>query len=158
MSHFNFDTKTFSVQSLQLEAEDEPRIHIKDDSVTITAQRGNERITITAAIPGVVNRVIETKVVTPGKTEVLTTPANKRRRHPLKGSVLPSTDPRTGENNALSKLTAKQVLEIRELGRDVDLINAYGTQTNLCVQLGKVYNVHYTTIYNILNRTSWKHI
>jgi hypothetical protein len=149
MSPFHFSTKT--VRSLQLNPEDNPHIQIENDSVIITAQRGDERIMITASIPGVNNKVAATTVSMPGRKTTLTS-------HPMKGAILPSTDKRTGENNALAKLTAKQVLEIRELAADEDIMKAYGSRTNFCTEIGRVYKVHFTTIGNILNRTSWKHI
>lgn len=148
MAPFNFS----SVQSLDLNPEDNPQIDIKKDRVVITAQRGDERIMITATIPGVTTNVVATTVSTPGKQTV------RVKHHPMKGAVLPSDDKRTGENNALAKLTAKQVLEIRELASDPDIINAYGSRTNFCMEIGKVYNVHFTTISHVINRTSWKHI
>lgn len=148
MAPFNFS----SVQSLDLNPEDNPKIDIKKDCVVITAQRGDERIMITATLPNVSTAVAATTVSMPGKKPV------QVKHHPLKGVTLPATDKRTGENNALAKLTAKQVLEIRELASDSDIVKAYGTRTNFCMEIGKVYNVHHTTISNILNRTSWKHI
>lgn len=148
MAPFNFS----SVQSLDLNPEDNPQIDIKKDRVVITAQRGDERIMITATIPGVTTNVVATTVSTPGKQAV------RVKHHPMKGAMLPPNDKRTGENNALAKLTAKQVLEIRELAADSDIMNAYGSRTNFCMEIGKVYNVHFTTISHVINRTSWKHI
>lgn len=149
MAPFNFS----SVQSLDLNPEDNPKIDIRDNQVVITAQRGNERIMITASIPGVSSKVVATTVNTPNRE-----PVKFRHNHPMKGAVLPADDKRTGENNALAKLTAKQVLEIRELAADPDIVKAYGNRTNFCMEIGKVYNVHFTTINNIINRTSWKHV
>lgn len=151
MAPFNFA----SVQSLDLNPEDNPKIDISSDRVTITAQRGNERIMITASIPGVTAKVVSTTVSAPGRAPVQ---VKHRHNHPMKGVIFPSTDKRTGENNALAKLTAKQVLEIRELASDVDILKAYGNRTNFCMEIGKVYNVHHTTISNIINRNSWKHV
>lgn len=148
MAPFNFS----SVQSLDLNPEDNPKIDISKDRVVITAQRGNEKIMITASIPGMGAPIVATTVSTPGKRSV------QVKHHPLKGATLPASDKRTGENNALAKLTAKQVLEIRELAADTDIVKAYGTRTNFCMEIGKVYNVHFTTINNIINRASWKHI
>ena len=58
----------------------------------------------------------------------------------------------------LAKLTAQQVLEIRELAKDSEIVKSYGSLTSFCVEIGKVYNVHFTTIAAILRRASWKHI
>lgn len=155
MAPFNFS----SVQSLDLNPEDNPQIDIKKDQVVITAQRGDERIMITAKIPGVNVPVVATTVSTPGKKPVqVSHQIIQSKQHPLKGAVLPASDKRTGENNALAKLTAKQVLEIRELASDPDIVKAYGSLTNFYTEIGKVYNVHFTTIGNIVNRQSWKHL
>lgn len=51
-----------------------------------------------------------------------------------------------GELNSASKLTEKQVLEIRALGKGNTLF------------LMKKYNVGRTTIKNIISRKTWKHV
>lgn len=52
-----------------------------------------------------------------------------------------------GESQGLSKLTDKKVLEIRSL-----------SATNTLESIGKLYNVHFTTIARVVNRETWKHI
>ena len=52
-----------------------------------------------------------------------------------------------GENCSSSKLTEKDVLEIRAIG---------GSMSN--IKIGKIYNVNSSTIFYILKRKTWKHI
>lgn len=54
-----------------------------------------------------------------------------------------------GENNGASKLTDNQVREIRQL---------YNSGKYTKSQLGKMYKVHRTTIYYIVNKKTYKHI
>jgi hypothetical protein len=53
----------------------------------------------------------------------------------------------SGEKSTNHKLTEVQVLEIRRL-----------TTTFTYRQLAVRYNIHYTTIYDIINRRSWRHL
>ncbi|WP_295677299.1 NUMOD4 domain-containing protein [uncultured Empedobacter sp.] len=55
--------------------------------------------------------------------------------------------PTSGIINGMSKLTEKDVLEIRAIGENL-------TQKEVC----EIYNVSRNTIYNIINRRSWTHI
>jgi hypothetical protein len=54
-----------------------------------------------------------------------------------------------GEKNKSSKLTEKQVLEIRHKHANTD---------KGCRKLGKEYGVDHTTIMRIINRKMWQHI
>ena len=53
-----------------------------------------------------------------------------------------------GSKNLASKLTEKEVLEIRKKS-----FNGYKPK-----ELSKIYNVCYATIWQIIKRMSWKHI
>lgn len=55
--------------------------------------------------------------------------------------------PQKGEKHGGSKLTEKDVLEIRAIGK-----------TMFQREIGKIYNVNHNTIGNIINRKSWTHI
>ena len=55
--------------------------------------------------------------------------------------------PQPGESNGYAKLTEKQVLEIREIGR-----------TKTLSEIASMYNICYANVSNILNRHIWKHI
>jgi len=52
-----------------------------------------------------------------------------------------------GEHRSLSKLTEKQVLEIRKIGK-------LKTQ----IELSRIYNVDQSLISYVLNNKIWKHI
>lgn len=54
-----------------------------------------------------------------------------------------------GETNNKSKLTTEQVNEIRKI---------YSTKGISQKKIGDIYNVKQSTIYNIVNRVTWKHI
>jgi hypothetical protein len=54
-----------------------------------------------------------------------------------------------GANNAASKLTEQQVLEIREL---------YSTKSYTYTTLSKMFGVSFQQISNIINKKKWKHI
>ena len=55
----------------------------------------------------------------------------------------------SGENNRSSKLTKKQVLEIKDL---------YSTKNYTYIGLGKMFDVSRVQISNIVNNKRWKHI
>lgn len=52
-----------------------------------------------------------------------------------------------GERNGKSKLTEKQVLEIRAIGKKLN-----------SRQIGRLYDVRHYTVECILQRITWKHI
>jgi hypothetical protein len=54
-----------------------------------------------------------------------------------------------GENNKNAKLTSKDVLEIR---------SKYIPRVYGCTKLAKEYNVHHSTILDVLKYKQWKHI
>lgn len=55
---------------------------------------------------------------------------------------------RNGILNALAKFTDAEVLSIR---------NGYSSKTTFA-EIGRKYNVHYSTIADIINRKTWRHI
>lgn len=57
--------------------------------------------------------------------------------------------PRLGKDNNLTKLTEKQVLEIREL---------YSTGKHFQREIAGLYDVKQPCVYKIVNNISWKHI
>lgn len=146
MSSFNFNY----VQSLEISSEDNPQIDLKGDLLVITAQRGQEKIMITTPIPQQLSQIV------PSAAKVAATSVKLHRgSSPLKGRMLPANDRRTGENNQHAKLTIAQVREIKELAADMNF-RTRGTKYRFCLEIGKIYHVHHTTISNIINGTSWK--
>ena len=144
MSPFTFQ----SFQALDIGSEDSPKIEYLKDGVVITAQRGNERIVITARLPVAATRVAQTVVKTPRRSFT----------SKLKGRTLEVGDSRVGSMHPLSKLNEETVAEIRALASDPDTIKFHGSVYKLCIELSKVYNVHRTTINNVVERRTWKHV
>jgi len=144
MSPFIFQ----SVQALDIGSEDNPQIEYLKDGVVITAQRGDERIVITAKLPVVATRVAKTAVKAPRRSH-----ANK-----MKGCTLEVGDPRVGSMHPLSKLNEETVAEIRAIAEDPDMIKFHGSVYKLSLELSKAYNVHHTTINNVILRRTWKHV
>ena len=142
MSPFNFQ----SIQSLEISKDDHPEIDVRDGRLILTAQRGTERIMITAPIASMVPVVAKRSVKVSGKTGT-----NKTAR-------LAPTDRRVGENHALAKLTEADVREIKNIIKDSKFCKSFKNQTALYQELGKAYKVHFTTIANIAKGSSWKHV
>jgi hypothetical protein len=142
MSPFNFQ----SIQSLEISKDDHPEIDVRDGRLVLTAQRGTERIMITAPIAGMVPVVAKRTIKAVG------------RKSAPKVTKLPATDKRVGANHALSKLTEADVRQIKNMLKDRKLINSFKNKTKLYQELGKAYKVHFTTIANIACGSSWKHI
>jgi len=142
MSPFNFQ----SIQSLEISKDDHPEIDVRDGRLVLTAQRGTERIMITAPIAGMVPTVSKRTVKVAGNKTV------------IKTAKLLKTDRRVGENHALSKLKESDVREIKNMLNDQKLTKSFKNQTTLYQDLGKAYKVHFTTIANIAKGYSWKHV
>ena len=145
MSTFNFQ----ALQTLSISQEDNPRIDVRDGQLVLTAERNNERIMITAPLNSVMPKAVATTVKTPKQ---------RPQHHKLKGTSLPSSDLRVGETNRNSKLTENDVREMRALAADRDYQKEFKSSHEMYHAIGKVYKVHFTTVYNIVNRNSWKHV
>jgi len=146
MSSFNFK----SIQSLEISSSDNPSIDVRDGRLIITAERDDECIVISAPLAGAIPKVATTKVKVEGRP--------MRKAHPLAGRRLPSSDARTGETNIHAKLTEQQVIKMRELAEDETFKKDFPSQYKVCLQLSKMFDIHHTTVNNILNRNSWKHV
>jgi len=57
-----------------------------------------------------------------------------------------------GEKNGGSKLTDKQILEI------LDIVKQQGKYDGLPVELSKIYKIHRSQMWAIINRRKWKHL
>ena len=142
MSQFNFQ----SCSILEFSKEDDPRVFFEDDRLMITAERNNERILISAPLPSGKAPVVLAKVKAPKRKPLLSTPK------------LPTTDSRVGENSKMSKLTVAEVTEIKQILADPKSLKDFKNHTNAYIELGKMYNVHFTTIANIAKHRTWKHV
>lgn len=139
MSPFNFQ----SIQSLELSSKDNPIIDVRDGHLVITAERGQEKIMITAPLQGIVPKVSATTV----KTSQVRKPGFLRGHSINKGS-----------QNPIAKLNEDTVKEIRTLLADPDFVNSYNSFSALDADLARSYNVSATAIYSIRKGNSWKHV
>lgn len=153
MSLFNFEP----VQFLDIKAEDNPKIDVKDGMLLIKANRGNDRIVISAPLES----VLPTASITQATVRRPQKPRRVQQRRPpaiKPGTILPATHGSVGENNVLAKLTEDSVREMRAVAKDPDYVNAFKSRQAMIQDLAQVYKIHWTTVYNILNRKSWKHL
>jgi hypothetical protein len=142
MSPFNFQP----IQSLEISKDDHPEIDVRDGRLVLTAQRGTERIMITAPIAGMV------PIATNSSVKV----ANSKSTS--KVTTLPVTAQRVRKNYAVAKLTELEVREIKNILKDKKLASSFKNKTRFYQELGKAYKVHFTTIANIDLGASWKHV
>lgn len=147
-----FDFK--SVYTLDLGQDDDPSIDVRDGKLILTAKRGEEQIMITAPL----NSVITPVAPVAAATQVKQPRRFNRRKNSNKGRRLDPSHPSVGENNVLAKMTEESVKEIRDLAEDTSYVNSFQSRQAMLYDLAKVYNVHWTTIWSIINRRSWKHV
>jgi hypothetical protein len=150
MSTFDFN----SVYTLDLTEEDNPSIDVRDGNLILTAKRGDDRIMITTPL----NRVIAPVAPAVGATQVNKPRQSYRRRHPAKGRTLTRDHGAVGENSPMSKLNESTVKEILALYADESYRGGFQSRQGAINDLAKVYDVHWTTIWKIVNRRSWKHV
>lgn len=135
MSPFNFQP----VQLLELSDADCPSIDVQDGQIILTAQRGDERIRITAPLNHVMPQVKATQVKMP--------------KMPRRGG-----DKRIGEGNGMAKLNEESVREMRLMMGDSKFVNSFRSRIALYNELAKAYNVHPATVKNVIDNVSWKHV
>ena len=144
MSPFNFQ----AVQTLSISKEDSPHIDVRDGQLILTAERNNERIMITAPLNSVLPVASARSIKAPA-----------RRGRPARRTVAkPATDARVGERNFNAKLTPELVAEMRAVFEDESFRKDFKSMHEMCHAMAEVYKVHFTTVYNIVNKRSWKHI
>ena len=139
MSPFNFQP----VQLLELSDADAPSIDVQDGQIILTAQRGEEKIRITAPLRQVLPQVTATTVKMPSR---------------LKGVQLPGGDKRVGELNGMAKLNEQSVREIRLMISDPKFMKSFRSRQALYLEIAKAYNVHPGTVMNVIDNISWKHV
>lgn len=139
MSPFNFQP----VQLLELSDADAPSIDVQDGQIILTAQRGEEKIRITAPLRQVLPQVAATAVKMPSR---------------LKGVQLPGGDKRVGEMNGMAKLNEQAVREIRLMISDPKFMKSFRSRQALYLEIAKAYNVHPGTVKNVIDNVSWKHV
>jgi len=144
MSHFTFK----SVQSLAITAEDQPSIDIQNNQLILTAHRKGEVIQITAPVDGLLPRVAKTTIKSPVK----------KRTSSLAGKQVPITHHLVGTNNPNAKLNEAKVREIRQMYANKELAASYNSNHAFICAIAEIYCIHFGTIMNVVNGTSWKHV
>lgn len=139
MSPFNFQ----SIQSLEISAKDNPTIDVRDGHLILTAERGEERIMITAPLQGIMPKVAATTVKRP----------NRKKPGPLVGRNL-----HQGSENGMAKLNEESVAEIRALIEDKSFVKSYPSESAMYKEMAKSYNVSSWAIKNVAEGVSWKHV
>jgi len=139
MSPFNFQ----SIQSLELSSKDNPVIDVRDGHLVITAERGQEKIMITAPLQGIVPKVSSTTVKAP----------KCKQASPLLGRNL-----HQGSDNGMAKLNDSSVREIRTLLKDKSFVKSYKSMTAMYAEIAQSYNVSPWAIKNVAEGLSWKHV
>jgi hypothetical protein len=139
MTSFNFQ----SIQSLEISAQDNPTIDVRDGHLVLTAERGQERIMITAPLQGIMPKVSATTIKKP----------NRKGSSPLLGRNL-----HKGADNGMAKLNDDLVREIRTLLTDKSFAKSYKNVTAMYTDLSKSYNVSPWAIKNVAEGISWKHV
>jgi hypothetical protein len=143
MSPFQFQ----AVQTLDIASEDQPNIDVQNGKLILTAMRGGDQIRITAPLNSVIPTITtKATVVKPAARS-----ARKNRSNYTRNVS-------RGEDSGQAKLTEAQVREIKSLVKDVTYRKTYPSDHAMLVDIGKTYNVHYTTIYSIYRGVTWKHV
>ena len=137
-----------AVQTLNIGPEDQPNIDVRDGQLILTAHRDGDQIMITAPINSVLPATTTVKAETVSRRPI-------RRRPRIYRSTL---NMRRGEDSPKAKLTEVQVREIKSLLHDKKYRQSYSSTHAMMVDLGNVYNVHYTTIGHILSGKTWAHV
>jgi len=138
-----------AVQILQLGESDNPTIKIEDGTLTISADRDGDQIMITAPVPSA--SVLSQKAKAVPAAPVVTKSVRRKPKYW-------SRNPRYGENHAKAKLKEQDIREMRALSLDEEYRKGFESMHALYLDLAKVYNVHYTTVYKIVHGQSWKHV
>lgn len=139
MTSFNFQ----SIQSLEISAQDNPTIDVRDGRLVLTAERGQERIMITAPLQGILPKVAATTVKTAGR----------KKPSPLLGRSL-----HKGSDNGMAKLNDDAVREIRTLLADETFVKSYKNSTTMYAEIANSYKVSPWAIKNVAENLSWKHV
>lgn len=139
MTSFSFQ----SIQSLEISAQDNPTIDVRDGRIVLTAERGEERIVISAPLQGIMPKVAATTVKMTGR----------KKPGALLGRSL-----HKGEENGMAKLNDNTVREIRTMLADKNFVEGYRNATSMYAEIAKAYKVSPWAIKNVAENISWKHV
>ena len=157
MSPFNFQ----AIQTLDIETEDNPKIDVQNNRLILTATRDGDQIRITAPIKSFIASSEQAfqQVGQPlQQTNSQKRKARSRRRKTHYTTVNRSSGFKSGEESPNSKLKETDVREIRTLANDHSYRNTFSSEHAFFKELAKAYNVHFTTIYQIVRGATWKHV
>lgn len=146
MNSFNFEP----VHVLNIKAEDNPKIDVQDGMIVISANRGNNRIVVSAPLQSVLPSASAVQIKVNGKA--------KRPPAIKPGTRLPATHGSVGERSPKAKLKETDVREIRALAKDPNYTSGFPNRQKMVEDLAKVYKIHWTTVYSIISKKSWKHV
>lgn len=151
MSLFDFK----SIYSLEIDAADKPSIDVHDGHLILTAERGEDRIMITAPLSSVLPTAAPmVTTVRSGKTKRM----RRARVNVNKGKQLDPSHRAVGENSPAAKLNESSVREIRALAEDKDFVKTFSSKQGMLYDLANAYGIHWTTVWSILNYKTWKHV
>lgn len=149
MSPFAFH----AIQTLDIEAADNPRIDVQNDRLILTATRGADCIRITAPLNSVV-----TSVPVQAQEVAVAAPKPKAKRPQKYKARIQTWGFQPGENSPNSKLKESDVREIKALIKDPSYMETFTSEHAALKDLAKIYKVHFTTIYQIVRGSTWKHV
>lgn len=138
VNHITFQ----SVQLLNFTAEDQPSITLSQGTWTLVANRNGEQIMITAPDT---RRQLQMVQPTPAKRHI------KRRGRMVDWAP-------KGEDHPKAKLSEADVIEMRELFKDVSYRKEFESDHQILMDFAKIYSIHYSTAYKIVHGQSWKHL
>lgn len=139
MTSFSFQ----SIQSLEISAQDNPTIDVRDGRIFLTAERNQERIVISAPLQGIMPKVSATMVKTAGRK---------------KPSSLLGRNLHQGVGNGMAKLNDEKVRDIRTLLADKTFVKEYKNVTAMYAEIAESYKVSPWAIKNVAENISWKHV
>lgn len=140
-----------AIQTLDIEAADNPRIDVQQDRLILTATRGADRIRITAPLNSVIPTI-------PTQAQEVSAPKIKAKRPQQYKARIQTWGFQPGENSPNSKLKESDVREIKTLAKDPSYLKTFTSEHAAIKDLAKAYKVHYTTIYQIVRGATWKHV
>jgi hypothetical protein len=144
MAPFNFQP----IQTLDITEQDNPSVDIHNGMLILTAERGQERIIITAPIDHLLPKTSATVVKTPKKTKTIVARKEYKTKPPRN----------SGSANPISKLDENIVRRIRALCSDKAFVNRYPHETAMHEDIAKQYNVTAAAIYQVHKNLTWKHV
>ena len=149
MSSFTFN----EVQLLNLREEDQPQVQFQNGIMTLMASRNGDQIMITAPIRDSLG--ISEKIPKSQLTSIIPSPivrkSTQKSRH-FKSNMC------CGEKHPKAKLTENDIREMRSMAADKAYQLEFSGPHQMYMDLAKIYGIHYTTVYKIVNNQSWKHV